>query len=411
MFQSPLPLETKTFCEHRPFEGADIEEHMHRTIRMQLNKFSKIPSALLSDPKQNVPLDEIPVDLGSLYHHYYMDSYEISPPNPNPAEFEYLRFLLPTADFRYIQKGPGAGTVKRRSISTEMGQAFCRWFLHEHLGITYFAHMEDVLDRTAHPAFGGICIKRSQRGDVPDYLCAQSSKHSYIAEAKGRYSSINFANTEFQEWRDQFTRIQVEDAKGNLLSLKGYISATRFATETRPSRFTTIYVEDPVTPGEQNPEFQGIRQLGIGTVALHYSTPLLKLGLRLLSAGLLEGFVVPADLSFGVIIWKCLVPPLTGVEFAGGLYQAGFSASRWFGTKESQIESLMHLGRPVGTFFGVRLDILRQIRQALLGDWNELGRLPILDIRASRPSQLNWLRDGTVSGPEDFFQPVRAERF
>jgi hypothetical protein len=72
---------------------------MERTIKLALNKFDQTPKSLI-EGELGRPLQEITVNLTSLYHHYYLDSYGRVPPDPDPAQFEYLRFLLPTADFR-----------------------------------------------------------------------------------------------------------------------------------------------------------------------------------------------------------------------------------------------------------------------------------------------------------------------
>ena len=102
-----------------------------------------------SAPEINAARPALLVPLASLYHHYYLDSHGKDRPNPDPAQFEHLQFLLPTNDFRIQGDGIGVSTSVRRHRSNELGHAFCRWFLHDHLNITYFAHMEHVLSRKA----------------------------------------------------------------------------------------------------------------------------------------------------------------------------------------------------------------------------------------------------------------------
>jgi hypothetical protein len=84
--------------------------------------------------------------------------------------------------------------------------------LADHFGIAYFAHMNDVLDKSAHPAFGGMRVECVCRGDVPDYLCAERRQVS-LAEAKGRFSSVGFDTAAFEKWRSQFTRVRVVDSQ------------------------------------------------------------------------------------------------------------------------------------------------------------------------------------------------------
>src|SRR5579859_6602536 len=112
-----------------------METEMERTVRLSMNNFAGIPSSLQAVP--GVPTTQLSINLANLYHHYYEDCYGTQPPNPDPAQFEYLQFLAPTSDFRIRGDAIGVGTAVRRHRSNELGQAFCRMFLHDHCGITY----------------------------------------------------------------------------------------------------------------------------------------------------------------------------------------------------------------------------------------------------------------------------------
>jgi hypothetical protein len=159
-----------------------------------------------------------------------------------------VRFLAATEDFRFIGDGLGVGTLARRNRSSELGGAFCRMFLHDHLGITYFQHVERVLNNRESGPLNGFSIERTASGDIPDYLSARSAESVFLAEAKGRYESISFQNKEFDKWRKQFTHVVVKDPMGVARPVKGYIVATRWATEHGPpSVSTTLFVEDPNT--------------------------------------------------------------------------------------------------------------------------------------------------------------------
>jgi len=81
--------------------------------------------------------------------------------------------------------------------------------LAEHFAITHFAHLDEVMGKSAHGAFGGMRVERVCPGDVPDYLCARIAAGPFIAEAKGRFSSIGFHSAAFNNWRTQFTRIEL----------------------------------------------------------------------------------------------------------------------------------------------------------------------------------------------------------
>src|SRR5690349_3827841 len=133
---------------------------MKKLLSLALNKYSVVPHSLRLSPTVNSPTSTVSVDLANLYHHYYLDSFDKAPPSPDPAHFEHVNFLLPTVDFRFQGGGLGIAPAIRRHRSNELGQAFCRWFLHDHLGIIYFAHMEHLLDRQLHRAFDGFRIER-----------------------------------------------------------------------------------------------------------------------------------------------------------------------------------------------------------------------------------------------------------
>ncbi len=120
---------------------------MNKKILLELDKYDPLPQLLRQPAMPRSAVTALDVDLAKLYHHFYVDMYGKSPPSPDPAQFEHIRFLMPDASFRFIGDGLGASTAARRSKSTELGQAFCRWFLHDYLNITYFAHISELLDR------------------------------------------------------------------------------------------------------------------------------------------------------------------------------------------------------------------------------------------------------------------------
>jgi hypothetical protein len=180
---------------------------MEKTIAVSLNKFASFPQSLRAP--SGVVVDEIKINLANLYHHYYLDSYGTAPPDPDPAYFEYARFVCPNEDFRLKGRGLGTSTVARRNRSTDLGQAFCRLFLHDHCDIVHFAHMHDVLNRD-ESLIAPVRVERIARGDTPDYLCATSGRDVFVAEAKGCYVPVSFNGSNFSKWREQFDRIVVK---------------------------------------------------------------------------------------------------------------------------------------------------------------------------------------------------------
>lgn len=294
----------------------------------------------------------------------------------------------------------------------DLGQAFCRYFLYEFCGITYFAHMDKVLDKPAHAAFNGITVKRLTNGDTPDYLCSVSPNQPFIGEAKGRFSNISFTASSFTDWRNQFKRIAIYDSTGTQKKLKGYIVATKFTTDkNRTSNKSKVFAEDPNTPGEQ---FLGENSLGLGRgcIAIHYSRLLSKLGLSLLSASLEGGFVVPDQLSFNLPNWRCTYEPLKGELFVGGFFSE--TEPQMTKTSEGSIifyPNILKLGNPSPSFFGVSVKAMKAIRQTCLGKWELLSNISQLDDTEYRPSNLAWLRDGSISGGLEFFELVGTDTF
>ena len=56
---------------------------MFKTIQLKLNAFPAIPPSLQLPGGAAKP--QIPVDLARLYHHYYIDSRGMAPPDPDPT--------------------------------------------------------------------------------------------------------------------------------------------------------------------------------------------------------------------------------------------------------------------------------------------------------------------------------------
>jgi hypothetical protein len=385
---------------------------MYKTINFELNHFPTTPNKLRDVPNVDQPGEDFIVDLSRLYHHYYTDFWGVRPIDPNHTNFEYLRFLENCRDFRFLEARVSTSVGQKRTISNQLGQAFCRYFLYEFCDITYFAHMDKVLNKDLHPAFNGMKIRRVTNGDVPDYLCAKSVTKPYIAEAKGRFSNISFNSTEFEEWREQFQRIRIYDRHNITKRLKGFIVGTKFTTsENKPSNKSKVMAEDPETIGDETFNSNEIG-LGLGCVSIHYSRIISKLGLQLISSSLEEGFVIPEDLSYNLPVWECNYPPLKGQRFVGG----------FFSDTEPQFSKLpnghtifypniLKLGIPNPSFFGVSVEVFRTLRKVCLGNWNLLSEIKELPDTEFRPSNLSWLRDGSITGALDFFEFVGTETF
>jgi hypothetical protein len=346
------------------------------------------------------------VNLGQLFQQYYFDSYGAGPPLLDPSRFEYLQLVAAQADFRFVAQVAKASVVKRRAISTEMGQAFCRWMLSEHFSMRYFAHMNDVVGKKTHAAFEGMCVERTAPGDVPDYLCAWNVTEPVLAEAKGRFSSIGFDTTEFNRWRQQFQRVRVLDRWKNPLKVKGYIVGSRLTTVNAHAP-TTVYTEDPETDGRNMGDNDG-RALGRVIAAIHYHRVFQKLDLRIFSEALLNGYAVAPELRFNVPVWECGSPPLRGQKFVGGFYLAeGGTPPRWSPHEGWTISPA--LGRGHAVFVGLELKTAQRVARAARGAWESLDQLPEIIPQGSWSSEFSWLSDGTVLAPLEYFFPTGSE--
>lgn len=382
---------------------------MEKTLRIALNKYSIIPHSLRKNPHVNEAASETTVSLASLYHHYYLDSYGKLPPSPDPAQFEHVHFLLPTKDFRFQGAGLGVSPAIKRHRSNELGQAFCRWFLHDHLNITYFAHTEEILNRQLHRAFNSFRLERSAIGDTPDYFCAEDVNKVFLAEAKGRYSSVSFKTKEFAAWREQFERVVFRDPSGDPRSIKGHIVATRFATEQDGVNLkSSIWAEDPASPGERHLSPEDGRELATSVVASHYSRIATKLGQPLLAAALSSGVPLPEEILIRAITWRIVVGPLTGHCFVGGYF--GVQGSNPI-PRDSKGQILFDrhdpfcLDSPNATFFGVDESIFRQVVAMARTGITAAAQLSLFEATDSFYSGFSALRDGSALGPLDFFTP------
>lgn len=113
---------------------------MNRRIQFHLNKVAPTPATLRANPTADLPASELDVNLGQLFLQYYFDSYPAGAPNPDPSQFEYLQLVSSDNDFRFHSFVAEASLIKRRAMSAEIGQAFCRLMLPDHFGISFRSH-------------------------------------------------------------------------------------------------------------------------------------------------------------------------------------------------------------------------------------------------------------------------------
>jgi hypothetical protein len=387
---------------------------MQRTMGLALNKFDPMPNSLREIAGQNTPRSEIVVNLANLYHHYYHGTYGRSPPNPDPAHFEFAGELLAGDEMRLRGGGFGAFTEARRNRSNDMGHAFCRWFLHDHANITYFAHIGKILGHEMHRAFEGLRIERTATGDTPDFFCAESSTRVFLAEAKGSHSKLTFKSSKFTTWRKQFTRVTVRDASGTERKLKGFIVAAQLASEAKPSMKSVLFAEDPESPGEEPLSADDAPRLGRMIVSLHYSGIAEKLNQPVLAAALAGDYAIPEDYLIQTVVWTSREPALQGRRFVGGYYP-GPDGVRPIVDDQDRISfraaDPFRLDTGRGTFVGVEEKIFARVAAVARGSTALAAEIPRFGEIPPLFSAISLLQDGSILGPVEFFIPTAFQTF
>jgi hypothetical protein len=384
---------------------------MNRTVNLALNNFPYYPGSLCH-PTNGWPLDELVVDFHQICHHMFIDSYGEPVQTPNGLYALYAPMLNQDLHFRFRESGVGNHKEVRVGEYNKFGKAFCRWFLHEHCNITYFAHVDDILNRKLTDNYSGFRVERVEEGNTPDYFCASNPMQMYFAEAKGTANSISFNNRKFDEWRQQFKRVTLVHPLGDKLSIKGYLVATRLVSEIDSPRVKSILLaEDPDSAGDvHSASFDG--RIGILIIAGHYYSILEKLRLNLMASAIRDNLRLPADLRFAVGIWECLVFPARGLQFVGGYYSPN---TDYFNMPPVSMPIMMmsktnraaHLNlSAIGYyFFGLELKTFLGLRRASINGRGDMDAQPLNLDRSSNDS-LVITRDGAVTGPLDYFRLV-----
>lgn len=390
---------------------------MQKSIKLAINAFPQVPASIQhpSNPKQAV--DQVKVELADLYHHYYLNSWNCAPPDPDPAHFEQVRYLMSCGDFRFQRGGMGANPTFKGNKSNELGEAFCRWFLDKTLDIPHVASIGAVRDHGALAAHGDVSVESNDdvTGDGPDFFCVEATGGVCLAEAKGTRHAVGFGTKEFQRWRKQFDCVRVLDAAGEPLSVKGYIVAMRWASETdRASTYTKLSAEDPQTPGER-PFVDEEGGFSAAVRSLHYAGTLRRLRQPILATALAHGRLIPDELQFQVAVWQSFLSELEGLRFVGGYFPKGPGNGLPYHLDEGKIvmtqRDPLRLDIGSGTFVGVEEKIFGTLVSTARNGPGAINDLRLLDRINSGYSGASLLRDGHVLGPIELFYPVEAVTF
>ncbi len=384
---------------------------MKRTISLSLNKFAEIPDSLRAG---STTLKTISFDTKKLFHHYYIAKFgdSLEP----PGSYEYERYLTDSNDWRFAGEGIGRDKEARRNASNELGKGFARWFHSEHLGFAYFCPLEDLID-IQNP--DGSTWKRAAEGDLPDYVAGKDEHNVNLLEAKGRHTSTGFKTKAFEEFRNQIKRAKLVDSKGASLAVKGFISVARWATEKTPNVRSQLLVEDPWSEGRRlEPDEHFPEEVGRAMVLGHYAPIFNILQLPLHADAIRARRVISESLRIRRTIWRCNSGALENRRFVGGipLYDRTFHPLPPWIHYINEIAILLR-GRarrflvPPQLFFGVEEVVFRIVTQALRRRSQERNQVPPPVNVPDELGVLSLLRDGTVIGPEDYFEPVDELEF
>lgn len=187
------------------------------------------------------------------------------------APFDLLiEQLLVPADrwFRWVSP---LGQIRetRTALSGLFGRFVARAYLAHYCGFAYFEPIHsDVQSLAGWPNF---TIKRTQEGDLPDWVIASiaGANAVAIAEAKGSHN-IAGAAASLGSAKEQVKRIDVLSG-GVTLTVKRYAIATRWAIHNNPAlQEPWLVVHDP-EDGERGPTEEErrllVRSIGLGHFA------------------------------------------------------------------------------------------------------------------------------------------------
>lgn len=382
---------------------------MTRTIALSLNNFATIPASLKNGL---TTLKEVSLDTKNLFHHYFLAKYGES--GHDTGTYEYERFLTGSTDWRFLKDGIGRDKEAKRNASNELGKGFARWFQYTHLAFTYFCPLEDLIGKVNSD---GTMWTRAADGDLPDYVAGKNQSDVNLLEAKGRYTATGFNTKAFGEFREQIKRAKLVGRRDEPISVKGFISVARWATEHTPRVRSQLLVEDPWTEGRRlGPDENLPTGVGRAMVLGHYASVLEILRLPLQADALRARRPVPEQSLSRRIIWRCTSGSLAGRRFVGGILvddRTRDSLPPWLFFDEDLRFMLRrrHQGAPLflvppWRFFGVEESVMRSVSSALR-ERRQGGELPVPEPVAvpDETGALSLLRDGTVLGPEDYFEP------
>lgn len=368
-----------------------------KTISLGIDKFAVIPAKLAGYGKSPKAIE---FETDELFHHYYIAKYGDA--NHEAGVYEYEKFLVGCRDWRYQGGGIGRDKESKRNVSNELAKGFTRWFLYAFEGITYFDPFEEHFKRIYQS--NGSRWHKLEEGDLPDYVCGPDHATIRLAEAKGRYSSVNFTNKAFEEFRRQIKRVALKDARGQQIRVEGYVSACQWATEETPRTMSKLLVEDPATEGQARQDGEYPHDIGLQMVAGHYVAILERLMLSAHAEALRRNSTVPESIGHRLPVWEVVVGPLKGARFVGGLIPNQIMTNdrdwcyylRW-GNRSPFL-------RPPATLFAVEEKVFTRIMGVCTTGIEAANDIPMLGDLDDLPPRMTVFRDGTLIAPVSYLR-------
>jgi len=258
-------------------------------------------------------LHDLTLDLADVFHHGYIEVHDRLPSEgTNPFLDEYAPLLDSETDLLKWSDGIARGDHKN-SESQKLGRIFARAYLSLH-GYRWFPDIKDLLRSPER----GWSVKRPQAGgNMPDWLVGDTNKVA-VAEAKGTHSSIHQSSTVLDKsWRPQVKNVEVYK-DDDLVTLKGWIVATRWVAARQTRTDPKLYAEDPDVPGHREIGEDEASSLNLWLARVHTLRNLRRLGRyriaqRVAAIGGIRQTIPPARAT----TWRCIAPGLGWTTFVG----------------------------------------------------------------------------------------------
>jgi len=256
---------------------------------------------------------DLPLELADVFHHGYIEVHNRSPrEGTNPFLDEYAPLLAPGTDLLKWSDGIAQGDHKN-SESQKLGRIFARAYLSMH----QYRWFSDVKELLRTPERGWSVQRPPKGGNMPDWLVGDGNKVA-VAEAKGTHRSIHQGSSVLaKSWRPQLKNIKVsKDDK--LITLKGWIVATRWVSAKQTRTNPKMYAEDPDVPGSRDLRPDEAPSMNLWLARVHTLRNLRRLrkhriAHRVAAVGGMREHIPPVP----TMTWRCVVPGLERLTFVG----------------------------------------------------------------------------------------------